>query len=110
MSSRVAAALILRSWRVDAPPTMTSRTALIKQLIADGTYPIDEVAIAESILVRAKARSIVPDLALRCATTHLPSIRSFRPHSGARSFRLVRAERRTLEQPRSPELARLTAS
>jgi hypothetical protein len=76
---------------------MTSRTALIKQLVKDGTYPIDEVAIAESIVVRAIARSVVPDLALRCASPHLPSIRSFRPHSGARSFRLVRAERRTLE-------------
>ena len=88
----------MRSIGVDAPPTMNSRTALLKQLIADGTYPIDESAIAESILVRAVARRVIPDLALRCASPHLAAVRSFRPHSGARSFRLARAERRTLER------------
>jgi len=77
---------------------MNSRTTLLKQLVADGTYPIDERAIAESIVVRAMARSVVPDLALRCVAPHLVAVRSFRPHSGARSFRLARAERRTLER------------
>ncbi len=77
---------------------MTARTALLKQLVADGTYPVDEAAIAEAIVVRAIARRIVPDLALRCTAPHQPQVRSFRPHSGAPSFRLVRAERRTLER------------
>ncbi|MDX6678324.1 MAG: hypothetical protein QOE31_2376 [Solirubrobacteraceae bacterium] len=77
---------------------MNARTALLKQLVADGTYPVDEAAIAEAIVVRAMARRIVPDLALRCTTPHQPKVRSFRPHSGAPSFRLVRAERRPLER------------
>ena len=77
---------------------MNSRTVLLKQLVADGTYPLDERAIAEAILVRATARQVVPDLALRCVAPHLTAVRSFRPHNGARSFRLARAERRTLEQ------------
>jgi len=77
---------------------MTARTALLKQLVADDRYPIDEAAIAEAILVRSLARRVVPDLALRCTATHLPEIRSFRPHRGARSFRLARADRRTFER------------
>ena len=77
---------------------MNSRTALLKQLVANGTYPLDERVIAEAILVRAAARRVVPDLALRCVAPQLTAVRSFRPHNGARSFRLARAERRTLEQ------------
>jgi hypothetical protein len=77
---------------------MTARTALLKQLIADGTYPVDEVAVAEAIVVRAAARRAVPDVAFRCAAHQVKQqIRSFRPHRGARSFRLARAERRSLE-------------
>jgi len=77
---------------------MTARTALLKQLVADGTYPIDEALIAEAILVRSKARQLVPDLALRCTPSHRPDVRSFRPHRGARSFRLVRCDRRSLDR------------
>lgn len=77
---------------------MTARIALLKQLVADGTYPIDEGVIAEAIVVRSMARHLVPDLALRCTGEHLPEVRSFRPHRGARSFRLVRSERRALER------------
>jgi hypothetical protein len=77
---------------------MTARTALLKQLIADGTYPVDEVAVAEAIVVRAAARRAVPDVAFRCAGHQVKQqIRSFRPHRGTRSFRLARAERRSLE-------------
>jgi hypothetical protein len=83
---------------------MTARTALLKQLVADGTYPLDEAAIAEAIVVRSLARSVVPDIALRCTAPHQPEVRSFRPHRGARSFRLVRTERRSVER-RVPVLA-----
>ena len=77
---------------------MTPRTALLKQLIADGRYPIDERAIAEAVVLRAAARSAVPELAFRCAGHQVKQqIRSFRPHRGARSFRLARADRRSLE-------------
>jgi hypothetical protein len=76
---------------------MNARTALLKQLVADGAYPIDEAAVAEAILVRSMARRVVPDLAFRCTSRHEPQVRSFRPHRGTQSFRLVRAERRSLE-------------
>lgn len=91
-------ALSIFSGGVDAPLTMTARTALLKQLIADGTYPLDDAAIAEAIVVRAAARRAVPDVAFRCSGHQVKQqIRSFRPHRGARSFRLVRAQRRSLE-------------
>jgi hypothetical protein len=77
---------------------MSARTALLKQMVADATYPIDERAIAEAILVRSMARSVVPDLALRCGSRQQQQVRSFRPHRGARSFRLARADRRSLER------------
>ena len=88
----------MRPAAVDARRTMTARTALLKQLVADGTYPIDEAMIAEAILVRSQARQLVPDLALRCPASHPSDVRSFRPHRGARSFRLVRSERRSIER------------
>lgn len=72
---------------------MNARVALIKQLVDSGTYPIDDVAIAEAIVVRARARNLVPGLAFRIASAK-PPVRSFRRHSGARSFRLHRPERR----------------
>jgi len=83
--------------------TMTARTALLKQLVADGSYPLDEVAIADAIVLRAAARRDVPDLAFRCAGHPVKKqIRSFRPHRGARSFRLARAVRRSVESRVAP--------
>jgi len=74
---------------------MDPRLANIQQLVAESTYPIDESVIAEAILVRAAARRLVPDLAFRQAPAQ-PEVRSFRPHRGARSFRLARVRRRTV--------------
>ncbi len=87
----------MRAARADAPPTMNSRVETLKQLVADSTYPIDEAMIAEAILVRTLAQRVVPDLALRCAPQEL-EVRSFRAHRGARSFRLVRSERRSVQR------------
>lgn len=72
---------------------MNARASLIKQLVDAGSYPIDEAAIAEAIVVRSRARSLVPEMAFRRAAPK-PPVRSFRHHSGARSFRLHRPERR----------------
>jgi hypothetical protein len=80
---------------------MNDRTALLKQLVEDGSYPLDEAAIADAILVRCMARRVLPQIAFRAAAPK-PPVRSFRHHSGARSFRLARAERR-------PSDRRLTA-
>jgi hypothetical protein len=87
------AALIVRAPRADQLATMNSRAALIKQLVDNGSYPLDETAIAEAILVRSMARRVMPDVVFRLAAPK-PPVRSFRHHSGARSFRLHRAERR----------------
>ncbi len=72
---------------------MTARTKLLKELVRDAHYVVDERAIAEAILVRSMARRVLPDVSFR-STPHLPQVRSFRPHRGARSFRLTRGERR----------------
>jgi hypothetical protein len=75
---------------------MNARTAVLKQMVADATYPIDERAVAEAILVRSLARSVVPDIASRYVSPQRQQqVRSFRPHRGARSFRLARADRRS---------------
>jgi hypothetical protein len=76
---------------------MNARMALIKQLVDDGGYPLDEHAIAEAILVRSMARRMMPEVAFRLAPPK-PQVRSFRPHRGARSFRLHRPERRPADR------------
>ena len=70
---------------------MNSRTATLKQLVSESTYPIDEAAIAEAIIVRCMARRTVPDLVFHSAPAR-PRIRSFRHHRG-QSFRLARPGR-----------------
>jgi hypothetical protein len=72
---------------------MNARTKVLKELVRDAHYVIDERAIAEAILVRAAAQRLLPDVTFR-STARVPQVRSFRPHRGARSFRLTRAERR----------------
>jgi hypothetical protein len=72
---------------------MNARTKLLKELVRDAHYVIDERAVAEAILVRAMARRTLPDVTFR-STQHVPQVRSFRPHRGARSFRLTRGDRR----------------
>jgi hypothetical protein len=89
--------------RSDQTITMTPRAALLKQLVDDGCYPLDEAAIAEAIVVRSLARRVVPDMAFRHPPPKAP-VRSFRRHSGARSFRLARAERRPAERHVSAQL------
>lgn len=72
---------------------MKTRTKLLRELVRDAHYVIDERAIADAILVRVMARRVLPDVTFR-STPYLPQVRSFRPHRGARSFRLTRGERR----------------
>ena len=74
---------------------MNPRVKVIKQLVDDGHYVIDESAIAEAMLLRAMTLHMLPDVTFRSAP-RTPEVRSFRPHRGARSFRLSRAERRPL--------------
>jgi hypothetical protein len=73
---------------------MNSRVKVLKQLVADERYVIDEAAIADAIILRSALLRTLPDVSFRCASHAAPQVRSFRPHRGVRSFRLTRAERR----------------
>lgn len=75
---------------------MNPRVQVLKQLVSDGHYVIDEGAVAEAVVLRASARRMLPDVTFRSAPRGAPKVRSFRPHRGARSFRLTRRERRPL--------------
>lgn len=73
---------------------MNPRVQVLRELVADGHYVIDEPAIANAMIVRSMALRVLPDVTFRCASTVVPQVRSFRPHPGAQSFRLSRATRR----------------
>lgn len=72
---------------------MNARTKILKELVRDSHYVVEPHAVAEAILVRAAAQRVLPDITFRGAPGP-PLVRSFRPHRGARSFRLTRGERR----------------
>jgi len=74
---------------------MGRRAKIVGQLIDESLYVVDNRAVAEAMLIGARARRLVPDLALRAEDTGQEErVRSFRPHRGARSFRLSTAARR----------------
>lgn len=73
---------------------MSPRVQVLKQLITEGHYVIDEAAVAEAVVLRVTARRMLPDVTFRSAPQGAPQVRSFRAHHGARSFRLTRAQRR----------------
>ena len=79
---------------------MNSRIKNLKQLVADGLYVINEPVIADAMVLRAMVQHALPDVTFRCAPRLAPHVRSFRPHRGARSFRLSRAQRRRLHARR----------
>lgn len=73
---------------------MNPRVRLLKELVGDGMYVIDDVAVADAVLLRSMTRHMLPDVAFRGTPRPEPEVRSFRPHRGARSFRLTRSQRR----------------
>lgn len=75
---------------------MNPRVKVLKQLVGDGHYVIDEAAVGEAMILRSMALRMLPDVTFRSTRPSVPQVRSFRPHRGARSFRLSRAERRPL--------------
>ena len=80
---------------------MNPRVKLLKELVSDGLYVIDDdddVAVADAILLRSMTRQMLPDVAFRGTPRREPEVRSFRPHRGAKSFRLTRAERRRVHR------------
>ncbi|HXC45249.1 MAG TPA: hypothetical protein VNU24_01480 [Solirubrobacteraceae bacterium] len=61
---------------------------LIKELVSDGQYAVDEQCVAEAIVARALARKTVIGTAFRNDIRGpAPQVRSFRPTRQARSFR-----------------------
>jgi len=82
---------------------MNPRAKVLKQLVNDGHYVIDDAAVAEAMMLRAMALRMLPDVTFRSTPSSAPQVRSFRPHRGVRSFRLSRAQRRA-EHLRSGDL------
>ncbi len=64
-----------------------NRAQLIRELVLDSHYAIDEHLVASAILARATTRSLIGCAAFRNDMAALRPVRSFRPTSHARSFR-----------------------
>jgi hypothetical protein len=62
------------------------RAQLLRQLVLDSQYVVDEQLIAAAILARASTRGLVSDAGFR-NDERAPHVRSFRPTRQARSFR-----------------------
>lgn len=77
---------------------MNQRVRLLKELVGDGLYVIDDAAVADAVLLRSRTRHMLPDVTFRGTPRPEPEVRSFRPHRGAKSFRLTRAERRPVHR------------
>lgn len=77
---------------------MNSRVKLLKELVSDGMYVVDDAAVADAVLLRAQTRHMLPDVAFRGTPRPEPEVRSFRPHRGVKSFRLTRSERRPVHR------------
>ncbi|HEV2998779.1 MAG TPA: hypothetical protein VGX16_06690 [Solirubrobacteraceae bacterium] len=75
---------------------MRRQIQLIRELIEDSLYAVDEVAVAEAVLMRASARREIPGAAFRNDVRELP-VRSFRPSRHAPSFRPCNVARSSLD-------------
>jgi hypothetical protein len=62
------------------------RAQLLRQLVLDSQYVIDEHIVADAILTRAATRRLVGEAAFRNDACG-PRVRSFRPSTQVRSFR-----------------------
>ena len=73
---------------------MNPRVKLLKELVNDELYVVDEAAVADAVLLRAMTRHVLPEVTFRATPRPASQVRSFRPHRGAKSFKLTRAQRR----------------
>jgi hypothetical protein len=80
------------------------RAQLLRQLVLDSQYVIDEHLVAAAILARAAARRVLADASFRNDIRAPRPVRSFRPSTEVRSFRpyVLRA---ALDRRRAPGLA-----
>lgn len=65
---------------------MQRQIQLIRELLEESQYRVDEAAVAEAIVARALARRTVTGTTFR-NDVRAPQVRSFRPTRQARSFR-----------------------
>jgi hypothetical protein len=72
---------------------MQRQIQLLRQLVLDSQYAVDEASVADAILARAMARRAVMGTTFR-NDIRGPEVRSFRPSSEARSFRPCNVRRR----------------
>ena len=77
---------------------MNPRVKLLKELVDDELYVIDEAAVADAVLLRSMTRRMLPEVTFRGTLAAAPQVRSFRPHRGATSFKLTRAQRRPVHR------------
>jgi hypothetical protein len=67
---------------------MQRQIQLLKDLVLDSQYGVDEHAVAEAIIARAMARRAVTGMSFRNDLRDpTPQVRAFRPTRQARSFR-----------------------
>lgn len=91
-------ARLIEPQAVDSPPQRPIRSSamqrqiqILRQLVLDSQYAVDESTVAAAIIARATARRTVLGTTFRNDTrspdTGSRQVRSFRPSSQARSFR-----------------------
>jgi hypothetical protein len=64
-----------------------NRAQLIRELVLDSLYVIDEQLVASAILARAGTRGLIGAVAFRNDVPAPDPVRSFSPTANARSFR-----------------------
>jgi hypothetical protein len=69
-----------------------TRVTVLRQLVRDSLYAVDERAIADAIVLRARARMLIAAPSFR-SEVRRPPVRSFRRNRDARSFRLIGSPR-----------------
>jgi hypothetical protein len=81
----------------DPPQAMQRQIQLLRQLVLDSQYAIDERTVADAIITRATARRAVVGITFRndIRDPQIPTsqVRSFRPSNQARSFRPCNARK-----------------
>lgn len=65
---------------------MNPRVKLLKEMVSDDLYVIDDVAVADAVLRRSMMRHMLPDVTFRGTPRPEPVVLSFRHHRGATSF------------------------
>jgi len=62
------------------------RAQILRQLVLDSRYVVDEQLVAAAVLARGAARRALPEVGFR-NDLRRPPVRSFRPSRQVRSFR-----------------------